>query len=221
MDRASFVEAATKEWQAVYRFALRLTRDADRAQDLVQDVYARALRADRIEAFDPRGGGVRAFLFRIAYRLFLTAAERERGERELFQPLEVAGEPAARPAEAVDARTARDFDWEGVDERLRRAVDRLDPGSREVLLLWAVERLKYREIADVLDLPIGTVMSRLHRARTLVSAELLADRHAAQELGLPPAEPRGTRPRGVEPLGGPPREDEPRGAPRPREVRRP
>ena len=64
------------------------------------------------------------------------------------------------------------MDWEHVDDRLKAAIDRLKPEYRSVLLLWGVEGLKYREIADIQDVPIGTVMSRLHRARTILSEEL-------------------------------------------------
>jgi RNA polymerase sigma-70 factor (ECF subfamily) len=181
MDRARFLGLATDEWRAVYRFALRLARDPHRAEDLVQDVYAQALRPARIEAFEPRGGGVRAWLLRITYRTFLARSERVRREGALFR--ELAGSDA-QATEAIGATRARDFDWEDVDGKLRDAVAELDPGSREVLMLWAVDQLQYQEIASVLGIPIGTVMSRLHRARTKVSKALLADPQAVEELGL-------------------------------------
>ena len=59
-----------------------------------------------------------------------------------------------------------------MDERVKHAIDDLDPRYRDVLLLWAVEGLKYREVADVLDVPLGTVMSRLYRARAVLSKKL-------------------------------------------------
>jgi RNA polymerase sigma-70 factor (ECF subfamily) len=59
-----------------------------------------------------------------------------------------------------------------VDDRLKAAIERLKPDYREVLLLWGVEGMKYREIADILGIPIGTVMSRLHRARSILTEEL-------------------------------------------------
>ena len=179
MDRTRFVELATAEWRAVYRFARRLARDPHRAEDLVQDVYAQALRPERVEAFEPRGGGVRAWLLRIAYRLHLSGVER--GRRENTAPFEL---DDAAAAETIDATRARDFDWDGVDASLKAAVAQLDEGARDVLLLWAVDQLQYQEIASVLEIPIGTVMSRLHRARTKVSKSLLSDEHAVEELGL-------------------------------------
>jgi len=185
LDRTRFVELATAEWRAVYRFALRLTRDPHRAEDLVQDVYTQALKPERIEAFEPRGGGVRAWLLRVAYRSFLSMVERTRRDGATFREL-VEGDDTA--PETVSATLARDFDWETVDARIKDAVARLDQGSRDVLLLWAVERLQYHEIASVLEVPIGTVMSRLHRARTKVSKELLSDADAVEDLGLRPLE---------------------------------
>ena len=71
------------------------------------------------------------------------------------------------------------LDWEQVDDRLKKAIDQLPEHYRQVLLLWAVEGLKYREVADVLDVPLGTVMSRLYRARAILSEQLapLAGEH--------------------------------------------
>ncbi len=185
MERTRFVELATAEWRAVYRFALRLTRDPHRAEDLVQDVYTQALKPERIEAFEPRGGGMRAWLLRVTYRSFLSMVERTRRDGATFREL-VDGDDAV--PETVSATLARDFDWDTVDARLKGAVVRLDQGSRDVLLLWAVERLQYHEIASVLEIPIGTVMSRLHRARSRVSKELLSDPDAVEDLGLRPVQ---------------------------------
>lgn len=186
MDRARFLELATAELRAVYGFARRLVGDPHRADDLVQDVYAQALRPERIEAFEPRGGGVRSWLLRITYRMHLSRTARARRESTLLSDLGDA-DPAA--PEAVAAARARDFDWDGVDARLEAAVARLDEGARDVLLLWAIDGLQYREIASVLDVPVGTVMSRLHRARTKVSNSLLSDEDAAEDLGLRPQGP--------------------------------
>jgi RNA polymerase sigma-70 factor (ECF subfamily) len=197
MDRTRFLESATGEWRSVYRFALRLTRDAHGAEDLVQDVYTQALRPERIQAFEPQRGGMRAWLLRITYRAFLAVANRGRNDGLLFRPLEEAQDSLAR--EALPASRTNNFDWEGVDERIKDAVAHLDEGSREVLLLWAIDELQYQEIADVLEIPIGTVMSRLHRARTNVSGFLLADPSAREDLGLPTSE---TRPRAQRKKGG-------------------
>ena len=97
--------------------------------------------------------------------------------------------PTMPTTETISATRASEFDWEGVDGRLREAVTDLDAGSREVLLLWAVDQLQYQEIATVLGIPIGTVMSRLHRARTKASKALLSNPQAVEELGLHTLQP--------------------------------
>ena len=66
------------------------------------------------------------------------------------------------------------IDWDSIDEDLKRAVDSLQPEYRSVLLLWSFEELSYKEIADVCDCAIGTVMSRLYRARQLLAKRLSA-----------------------------------------------
>jgi len=78
------------------------------------------------------------------------------------------------------------LDWEMVDDRLKHAIDGLPDHYREVLLLWAVEGLKYREVADVLGVALGTVMSRLYRARGILSKELAG---LAEENGIRIEEP--------------------------------
>src|SRR5690606_34683081 len=78
-------------------------------------------------------------------------------------------EPTPEEAPAWDLAS---LDWEYVDDRLKHAIQELPEHYREVLLLWAVEGLKYREIADVLDVPLGTVMSRLYGARTILKQKL-------------------------------------------------
>ena len=71
-----------------------------------------------------------------------------------------------------------------MDDRLKKAIEELKDDYREVLLMWGVDGLKYREIAEILEVPIGTVMSRLHRARKLLADRLLEDPGAADEMGL-------------------------------------
>ncbi len=191
MDRAAFKASATEHWPAVQRFAQRLTRDPLAAEDLVQDVYTQALEPRRIAAFEPRGGGLRSWLLRITYHSFLRQANRAKRDAFLFEPL---GETDPSGQEALSAQSAASFDWDGVDQQLKSAVAELDVGAREVLLLWAVDHLSYAEIADVLGTPIGTVMSRLHRARSHASQSLLANPRAVDNLGLRPVKAR--QPRG-------------------------
>ena len=174
MERQQFEALALEHMDALYRLAFHLTRDADKAQDLVQDVYVRAFRPKSIDGFEAKGGGMRAWLFAIAHNVFFTNIKREkkapRAVAEFFG--EAGNEPM--PDEPPPAWNQSTLDWEHVDERLKGAIDSLKVEYREVLLMWGVDGLKYREIATVLELPIGTVMSRLYRARKLVT-DALAD----------------------------------------------
>jgi RNA polymerase sigma-70 factor, ECF subfamily len=112
--------------------------------------------------------------------VFYNSLGRQQREPTLLDDLQseaVAHELDAEPP----AWDLSSLDWEYVDDRLKRAVDELPTTYRAILLLWAVEGLKYREIADVIDIPLGTVMSRLYRARMTLSAAL-AD--LAKEKGI-------------------------------------
>jgi len=178
LDLTEFRRLAIEELDAVHRMAFHLSRDADEAADLVQETYLRAFRAEA--TFELRDRGVRPWLFRILHNVFYTKLDRARRAPSLAQDLqhEAAAAELDSPAPAWDLAS---LDWQHVDQRLKRAVDDLDQRYRDVLLLWAVEGLKYREIADVLDVPLGTVMSRLYRARAILS-QSLAD--VAAEYGI-------------------------------------
>lgn len=178
---------------AVYRMALHLTRRPDTAEDLVQEVYARAFRPNTIERFvdmSPEedtlsgSGGMRSWLFAITHNVFYSKVKRE--ARHPIAVVEFYSEEGSEvpPDEAPPAWSRADLDWEHVDDRLKKAIDELKDDYREVLLMWGVDGLKYREIAEILEVPIGTVMSRLHRARKLLADRLLADDGASDDLGL-------------------------------------
>jgi RNA polymerase sigma-70 factor (ECF subfamily) len=175
MDRAAFETEALSHLDAVYRHALHLTHRPSEAEEIVQEVYSRALRPSSVAAFQPTGGGMRSWLLAICHNVFFSArrAASRNGvpstagiERTSAEPMPDEGPPA------WDRATMR---WEQVDATLKRAIEQLSPEYREVLLMWGVEGLKYREIAAILAVPIGTVMSRLHRARQIVAVELAKD----------------------------------------------
>jgi len=181
VDRRAFEKLAMGHLDAVFRMALQLARNEADATDLVQETYLRALRAS--DRFEERAGGVRAWLFRILHNVFFSEVERTR-RRPIA--MEGAGErdpdPGAAPDEAQPAWDLASLNWEHVDERIKGAIGRLRPEFREVLLLWAVEGLKYREISEIVEVPIGTVMSRLHRARATLAGDL---REFREERRLP------------------------------------
>jgi RNA polymerase sigma-70 factor (ECF subfamily) len=170
VERSQFDQLAIEHLDAVYRMALQLARRPEEAADLVQETYAKALRF--AERFEESGGGMRPWLFKILHNVFYTRvgkAKREGGTNDAEQLIQ-AGGPA--PDEPEPAWNLADLDWEHVDERLKRSIERLKPEYRSVLLLWGVEGMKYREIAEIQEIPIGTVMSRLHRARGILAEEL-------------------------------------------------
>lgn len=176
MDRSQFERLALEQLDAVYRVAFHLTRNSEEAEDLVQEVYVRALKPDAVSGFESRGGGMRAWLFKIAHNAFFSRIKREsKGPQAVG---EFHGEASAElgPDEPPPAWDQASMDWEMVDEQLKRAIDGLVPEHREVLMMWGVDGLKYREIATILEVPIGTVMSRLHRARKLVADALEGER---------------------------------------------
>lgn len=169
MPREAFQRLALNELDAVYRMALHLTRDPQEAEDLVQETFLRALRSE--STFELRDSGIRPWLFKILHNAFYSRLQRQKREPTLADDMqhELAADELEHASPAWDLAS---LDWEAVDERLKQAIDELDPRYRDVLLLWAVEGLKYREIAEVLDIPMGTVMSRLYRARAVLSAQL-------------------------------------------------
>jgi len=142
---------------ALRRYARALARDADIADDLVQDTLVRALRSERLFL----GGDVRSWLYTI-----LTNLNKNR-RRSL----------ARRPQFMPDASGT---EAEGRD--IARALSTLVEEQRSVLLLVMLEGLSYREVADIQGVPIGTVMSRLARARAHVKASLEGERTALRRV---------------------------------------
>lgn len=181
MERARFEQLALEHLDSVYRVAMQLTGHPDEAQDLVQEAYLRALKAS--DRYEERGGGIRPWLFTIVHNCFYSRIKRNKRQPMAVEEFHGVAANAKPPDEPPPAWSLADLDWDHVDGRLKAAIEELKPEYRTVLLLWGVEGLKYREIAEILEVPVGTVMSRLHRARqTLVGT--LGD--VAGELGFGP-----------------------------------
>jgi RNA polymerase sigma-70 factor (ECF subfamily) len=170
VQRGEFEDRALEHLDAVHRMAMQLTRRPDEAADLVQETYLRAIRS--CASFEERGAGMRAWLFTIAHNVFMSRRKRESRAPTAVGEFFEADDRLGAPGDPPPAWDLASLDWEHVDERLKRAIGELSVEHREVLLLWGVEGMKYREIADVLGMPIGTVMSRLHRARKLLAESL-------------------------------------------------
>lgn len=165
--REEFEALALQQLDLLYRVARKLTRDPGKAEDLVQETYLRAIRGR--SGFDLQEFGIRPWLLRIMHNLYVS-----RGEREARQPLAVE-EQHLESAESGRAGAELPIDpasFEAMDEQLVAALDRLPKEYQTVMLLWAVEEFSYKEIASALDVPIGTVMSRLHRARQRLAEDL-------------------------------------------------
>jgi len=168
-EENSFEELAVPELEIVYRVALRLTRNEHDAEDLVQETYLKACKS--FSRFEMREFGIRPWLLRILHNSFLNRVSREKRAPTAIdqQMLEVACEEG-RPASDIHGPPA--LDYEHLDAEVKAAMDRLSPEYRVVLAIWATLEFSYKEIADILEMPIGTVMSRLHRARQQLLRDL-------------------------------------------------
>jgi RNA polymerase sigma-70 factor (ECF subfamily) len=158
-----FETAALAVLDSLYRTALRLTRDPADAEDLVQETYLKAFRA--ADRFEP-GTNLRAWLFTILHNTARNRA-RDRARDAVTVDSEVVERAADLPDGAVPSPEAillRD----ALDPDLRAAIDGLPEAFRQAVWLRDVEEFSYAEIAAVLDVPIGTVMSRISRGRRLL-----------------------------------------------------
>jgi RNA polymerase sigma-70 factor, ECF subfamily len=158
----------------LWRFALRLTRSVQDAEDLVQRACLRAL--ERRTQWQP-GTALLSWLFAIEHSIWLnelrSAQRRRTGSLDGEQALAAMAEPESNTGNPELGLHYR---------QVVAAVEALPEAQRVVMLLVAVEGLSYREAAEVLDIPIGTVMSRLARARAVVGQRFVAPSRPAQFL---------------------------------------
>lgn len=165
----SFEELALPHLGTLYRVALRLTRSEHEAEDLVQETCLKACKS--FGRFEMREFGIRPWLLRILHNSFLNRLARERRAPKSTdqQTLE---QTQASDTTGGDQHGPPALDYDQLDAEVKQALDRLAPEFRAVMCLWATMELSYREIAEILDVPIGTVMSRLHRARQQLTRDL-------------------------------------------------
>jgi RNA polymerase sigma-70 factor (ECF subfamily) len=165
---------------SMYNFAFRLTLDEDDAHDLVQDTYLKAFRF--INSFQ-RGTNAKAWLFRILKNSFINDY-RKRSKQPAkvdYQEVETfynSDEAEAEQQITTDLRVETVQDMIG--DEVANALNALDVDFRTVIILCDIEGFTYEEMAKILDIPIGTVRSRLHRARNLLKDKL---RYYAQTMG--------------------------------------
>jgi RNA polymerase sigma factor (sigma-70 family) len=162
---ALFEQHALPLLPSLYSHAFWLCRNHAEAEDIVQETISKALRA--FDSFQT-GTNFKAWIFRILRNTFLTSRTAIAASRTVFL------EDHLDMIEVSDAAPNPEDLLLRLDNQaaLSEALERLHPQLREVLLLCEVEELKYKEIAMVLDLPIGTVMSRISRARRILQEQL-------------------------------------------------
>lgn len=157
----TFEELALPLLDQLYNFAQWLTQDRTEAEDLVQETFAKALRG--FAGFQ-LGTNFRAWMFRILRNTFLTSRTGLKSSTS-GDDLDSFASPQPSPEDVLILQANR--------ETVRQALTELPVGAREILLLCEVEDMSYEEIAQVLAIPIGTVMSRLHRARKALRSRLV------------------------------------------------
>jgi len=173
--RAEFEAVALPYMGALFNLAVNLTRNRRDAEDLVQETYLRAFRF--FDSYEP-GTHVKAWLFRILRNTFINRyrAAKVRPEEVDFDKIEDGYERAVDETflSAKRPPSPERLVMDGVlDEEVQRAIEGLPEEYRSVVLMALVEEMSYKEIAAALSIPLGTVMSRLHRGRRMLQAELL------------------------------------------------
>lgn len=155
---------------SMYNFAYRLTLDPDDAKDLLQDTYLKAFRF--IDSFQ-QGTNAKAWLFRILKNSFINDYRKKSKEPSKVDYQEV---ETFYNSEDVDRQITPDLRVEAlqdmIGDEISIALNSLDVDFRTVIILCDLEGFKYEEMAKILDIPIGTVRSRLHRARNLLKEKL-------------------------------------------------
>jgi len=169
----SFDDEALPHLDALYRVALRLTMDPTQAEDLVQDTMLKAYRSWR--QYRP-GTNAKGWLLTILRNTFINDYRRRKLE-PIAMDLEAA-EPHAILRQIADSDPEGNFFAQIVDQRVLEAIDALPTEFREVLVLSDMEGLSYADIAEALQVPVGTVKSRLFRARRQLQGALYA--HAVE-----------------------------------------
>src|SRR5215469_6869383 len=174
---AGFEELALPIFDSLYNFARWLAHNQTDAEDLVQDTYLKALRS--FASFQP-GTNFRAWMFKILKNTFLSSCSKL--ERRMTLAMDSPDED--EPESAADSDTPETILLNRANSQLVwNAIDELPVHYRETLLLCDVEEMSYREIAEILSIPLGTVMSRLARARRAVRESLASspDVHGYRE----------------------------------------
>ena len=173
-DQATFVEHAMEHMPALYAAAMRMTRNKSDAEDLVQETYLKAYRA--YGGFQ-EGTNLRAWLYRILTNTFINTYRAKKRRPDESDLDDVEDLYLYRRLGGLEGATAgRSPEDEVLDQiteaEVKAALEALPEQFRMAVLLADVEGFQYKEIAEILDIPIGTVMSRLHRGRRALQKSL-------------------------------------------------
>jgi RNA polymerase sigma-70 factor, ECF subfamily len=173
-DREGFADQAMELMPSLYSAALRMTRNRADAEDLVQETYLRAYRG--FSGFQ-EGTNLKAWLYRILTNTYINsyrAKKRRPDETELDEVEDlylyhrIGGLEAALAGRSAEDELLDRF----TEAEVKEAIEELPENFRMAVLLADVEGFSYKEIAEILDIPIGTVMSRLHRGRKALQKRL-------------------------------------------------
>ncbi len=173
-DQAKFSELAMEHMPSLYTAALRMTRNPSDAEDLVQETYLKAFRA--FNSFT-EGTNLKAWLYRILTNTYINTyrAKKRRPEESDIDDLEnfylyrrLGGLEGASAGRSAEDEVLDHF----TETEVKEAIEALPEQFRMAVLLGDVEGFSYKEIAEILDVPIGTVMSRLHRGRRALQKRL-------------------------------------------------
>jgi RNA polymerase sigma-70 factor (ECF subfamily) len=191
-DQAQFAELAMQHMSSLYTAALRMTRNPADAEDLVQETYLKAYRA--FNTFQ-EGTNLKAWLYKILTNTFINSyrSKKRRPEQtelddveDLYLYRRLGGLEAATAGRSAEEQVLEHF----TEADVKKAVESLPEQFRMAVLLADVEGFSYKEIAEILDVPIGTVMSRLHRGRKALEKALF-DFGMQRGLVAPVAESQG------------------------------
>lgn len=176
-----FQEEIIPHLDAMYNFALRLTSDPNDAEDLVQDTIVKAFRF--FSSYE-KGTNAKAWLFRILKNSYINNYRKKSKQPSQVDYDEVSSFYETIRADRTDTSDLEDRMFrELIDDDISNALEKLPEDFRTVVLLCDVEGFTYEEIANMLDVPIGTIRSRLHRGRNLLKAQLI---DYAEERGYQP-----------------------------------
>lgn len=172
-ERTQFEKAVLPHLDALYGSAYRLTRNGGDAEDLVQDSL---LRAYRFWGSFQKGSNCKAWLFKILTNTFINSYKRKKRSKEILSAAQAEQESTDGVlihAQALNQRSPAELLIEqSLSEDVERALQAIPDDFRVAVVLCDVESFSYKEIADILECPVGTVMSRLHRGRRLLHKEL-------------------------------------------------